>query len=183
MTDNDGTIERAIERAIEWAIEWAIQINWDDLAAGSVNRIVNNPSEHVSTVTSQRDGGIVLQLIRAGRCRRSSQFQPIQLLNTYVIWRRNYFQAAGDALHGDGTPAGVGRAVLRVNGDGESVAQGHGRETHFNANLYHRNRNNNINNSNIRANNNHNASVHFSASNNREGSEIETSGGQQIKHR
>jgi len=44
------------------------------------------------------------------------------------------FQAAGDALHGDGTPAGVGRAVLRVNGDGESVAQGHGRETHFNAN-------------------------------------------------
>jgi len=43
------------------------------------------------------------------------------------------FQAAGDALHGDGTSAGVGRAVLRVNGDGESVTQGHGCKTHFNA--------------------------------------------------
>lgn len=47
----------------------------------------------------------------------------------------DYFQAAGDALHGDGTPTRIGRAVLRVDGDRESVAQGHSRKTHFNADL------------------------------------------------
>lgn len=44
-----------------------------------------------------------------------------------------YFQAAGDGLHGDAAAAGVGDAVLRVNGDGECVAESHGSEAHFNA--------------------------------------------------
>lgn len=48
----------------------------------------------------------------------------------------SYFQAAGDALHGDGAAAGVRRAALGVDRHWERVAQSHGSETHLDAYLF-----------------------------------------------
>ena len=44
-----------------------------------------------------------------------------------------YLQTAGDGLHGDAAAARIGDAVLRVDGDGECVAQSDGGQAHFNA--------------------------------------------------
>jgi hypothetical protein len=45
-----------------------------------------------------------------------------------------YFEAAGDALHGDGATTRVGDASLGVHSVRKSVPQGDGGAEHFNAN-------------------------------------------------
>ncbi len=50
-------------------------------------------------------------------------------------WITKYLQTARDTLHGDCATTRIGGAILGVNRHWESVAQGHGSKTHFNADL------------------------------------------------
>ena len=47
-----------------------------------------------------------------------------------------YFKTAGNALHRNGTSAGIRCAILGVNSHWKSVAKRHSSETHLNAYLH-----------------------------------------------